>query len=262
MNNINNCDFGIQKIEEKIKPLKISLMSHPIYEHIIDENTLRKFMEDHVYSVWDFQSLLKSLQKNLSCVEIPWRPTSIKEARRLINEIVLDEESGNHPDGGYVSHFELYREAMLEAGADISKIDLLIKRLNNGVNTTEIIEENVSENANKFVKCTFEYIFTNNLCELMSIFTFGREDIIPSMFEKIIESFSEKNKKNWKKFKFYLNEHIICDRDRHGPMAKNILNLVCKKDKEKWNIAEKSALESLKQRIIMWDNIVESIKSK
>ena len=40
-------------------------------------------MENHVYSVWDFQSLLKSLQINLSCVEIPWIPTFDRDARRF-----------------------------------------------------------------------------------------------------------------------------------------------------------------------------------
>ena len=260
MNNIQHYNDGINKIEEKIKPLKKCLMVHPIYKHIKDEKTLRQFMENHIFSVWDFQSLLKSLQKNLSCIEIPWRPTQNKEARRLINEIVLDEESGNHPDGGYASHFELYREAMLDAGADVTRIDKLIKKIDKCSDVNEIIDENVSENASQFVKFTFKYINANNLCELMSIFTFGREDIIPSMFEKIIGSFSDKNKKNWEKFKFYLKEHITCDSDRHGPMAKNILKIICKNNTEKWKIAENSAVESLKQRIIMWDNIVQSIK--
>ena len=48
----------------------------------------------------------KSLQKNLTCVEIPWYPTEDKVSRRLINEEIIDQN--NNP----VSHFELYVESM------------------------------------------------------------------------------------------------------------------------------------------------------
>ena len=73
-------------------------------------------MEAHVFAVWDFQSLLKGLQRLVTCVEVPWLPTSDPEARRLLNEIVLDEESDQAPGGGYLSHFELYLQAMRECG--------------------------------------------------------------------------------------------------------------------------------------------------
>tara|TARA_Y100001970_G_scaffold286588_1_gene409096 strand:- start:301 stop:1020 length:720 start_codon:yes stop_codon:yes gene_type:complete len=236
-------------------------MFHPIYGHINDEKTLKIFMENHVYSVWDFQSLLKSLQVNLSCIEIPWIPTSNRESRRFINEIVLDEESSGHPNGGYASHFELYREAMGEVGAECTKIDILISELRNGKNINYVINKYVSNNAKKFVKSTFKYIFSKNLCELMAIFTYRREDIIPDMFEKLIKSFNKENQKRWSKFTFYLKEHIICDRDKHGPMAKNILYNLCKENELKWNKAENAAVNILNQRILMWDKILVSIST-
>jgi hypothetical protein len=69
------------------------LLSHHLYQHICDERSLRLFMRAHVFAVWDFQSLIKALQRMLTCVEIPWLPSGDPLARRLINEIVLDEES-------------------------------------------------------------------------------------------------------------------------------------------------------------------------
>ena len=71
-------------------------------------------------------------QKNLTCITIPRLPSDDPEARRLINEIILDEESGPHPDGGFVSHFVLYLDAMDEAGAAHSNIQRLINELQQG----------------------------------------------------------------------------------------------------------------------------------
>jgi len=70
-----------------------AVRTHPLYEHVSDEHSLRLLMRTHVFAVWDFQSLLKSLQRSLTCVEVPWLPTADAEARRFVNEIVLEEES-------------------------------------------------------------------------------------------------------------------------------------------------------------------------
>jgi hypothetical protein len=90
-------------------------------------------MESHVFAVWDFQSLLKAMQQRLTCTSIPWVPTPDAEARRLVNEIVLDEESDALPEGGSASHFELYLHGMRNAGADTGPIDRMIETLRAGV---------------------------------------------------------------------------------------------------------------------------------
>jgi len=109
-------DATEQQLETALAPLRERLMTHPLYAHLRDEETLRIFMAAHVFAVWDFQCLLKALQRLVTCVEVPWLPTADPEARRLLNEIVLDEESDQAPGGGYLSHFELYRQAMQEWG--------------------------------------------------------------------------------------------------------------------------------------------------
>ena len=83
------------------------LVRHRIYGLVDSAARLRRFMESHVFAVWDFQSLLKAMQQRLTCTSIPWVPTPDAEARRLVNEIVLDEESDALPEGGSASHFEL-----------------------------------------------------------------------------------------------------------------------------------------------------------
>jgi hypothetical protein len=86
--------------------------------------------------VWDFQCLLKALQREVTCVDVVWRPTPDPAARRLVNEIVLDEESDAAPDwlgGGHLSHFELYLAAMDRAGADAGPIRGLLADLEAGL---------------------------------------------------------------------------------------------------------------------------------
>ena len=82
-----------QQLEITLAPWRERVVAHPLNAHVRDEGTIRIFMAAHVFAVWDFQSLLKALQRLVTCVEVPWLPTSDPEARRLLNEIVLDEES-------------------------------------------------------------------------------------------------------------------------------------------------------------------------
>src|SRR5260370_36978106 len=126
-------DATEQQLEITLAPWRERVVAHPLYAHLGDEGTIRIFMVAHVFAVWDFQSLLKALQRLVTCVEVPWLPTSDPEARRLLNEIVLDEESDQAPGGGYLSQFEVYLQAIREYGANVTPLQTFLGQLRAGV---------------------------------------------------------------------------------------------------------------------------------
>ena len=115
----------IQNVIDHIESSQKELVNHKIYSKISSVDELKIFMENHIYAVWDFMSLLKALQVNLTCIKNPWIPSDNTQAARFINEIVLEEETDEIKGGGVISHFELYLEAMKQIGANTSKICLL-----------------------------------------------------------------------------------------------------------------------------------------
>ena len=84
---------NLLNILDETQQERTALKTHPLYNSIKTEKHLHIFMQNHVYAVWDFMSVLKSLQRDFTCVEIPWRPKNNGNLSRLLNEIVLAEES-------------------------------------------------------------------------------------------------------------------------------------------------------------------------
>ena len=109
-----------------------ALINHPLYNAMNSIDAIQRFMETHVFAVWDFMSLLKRLQLDLTCATIPWTPVGNPVTRRLINEIVFGEESDVDQNGNATSHFELYIKAMEDIGADTSAIKSFIQQLEQG----------------------------------------------------------------------------------------------------------------------------------
>src|ERR1700733_14028231 len=121
----------IEKLKEAIDPARRAVVSHPFYSRLGSMDAVVTFMEHHVFAIWDFMSLLKTLQGRLTCAQVPWLPSGPTASRRLINDIVLDEESDEFGTG-FISHFELYLDGMRQAGADTTRIDALIDPLRGG----------------------------------------------------------------------------------------------------------------------------------
>ncbi len=177
---------GIERLEKNITEARDRVVHHPLYASLDTHEALVTFMEHHIFAVWDFMSLLKSLQRNLTCVDVPWIPTGPTGSRRLINDIVMVEESDELGDG-FISHFELYVNGMREAGADTTAIDSLISVLREGRPVLEALREaGVPKPSIMFAGVTWSIIESKPVHCQAAAFAFGREDLIPDMFTQVV----------------------------------------------------------------------------
>ena len=232
------------------------LVSHPVYGLVDSPARLRRFMETHVFAVWDFQSLLKAMQQLLTCTTVPWLPSADPEARRLVNEIVLDEESDELPEGGAASHFELYLDGMRRAGADTRPIDRLIALLREAVPLSRALAScGGPPAAVRFVQRSFAVIETASVHRIAAAFTYGREDVIPDMFRGLVATLADREPAAWGPFRFYLERHIAHDDEKHAPVCRRIMARLCGDDSARWAEASATARDCLEARIALWDAI-------
>lgn len=251
---------SIDKIEKRLAPFRDELVNHRIYGEINRLEALQLFMEQHVFAVWDFMSLLKVLQRRICCVEVPWLPPVDAQACRFINEIVLAEESDGNILVGFASHFDIYHRSMKQCGSSTAGIDSFLGELRRGVSVqTALASPTVPKAARNFVEHTFSVIDSGNLCAIASAFTFGREDLLPDVFQRIVDKLDVEAGGKLADFKYYLERHIGLDGDEHGPMARTLVQSLCGSDESQWQVAEETAVNCLIARRILWDGIYETI---
>jgi hypothetical protein len=225
-------------------------------------------MQSHVFAVWDFMSLLKALQSQLTCTAVPWSPTPFPASRRFINEIVLGEESDIYGTRA-ISHFELYLQAMRESGASTHTIDTLIQQLREGSTVSAALALcGAPEHAQRFVQTTFQIIERGEIHATAAAFTFGREDLIPEMFRGFLRDLDagqythegSQIHRSLRTLRWYFDRHIEVDGEDHGPMALRMISELCGDDARKWTEAAEAAETALRSRIALWDGIATSLK--
>ncbi|MGC4759987.1 DUF3050 domain-containing protein [Micromonospora trifolii] len=249
---------GIERLERAVTDRRDVVVKHPLYANLDTHEALVTFMQHHVFAVWDFMSLLKSLQRQLTCVSVPWIPTGPTGSRRLINDIVMVEES-DELGGGYISHFELYVQGMAEAGADTTAVNALIDLLRAGRPVTEALAEaGVPAASARFAATTWQIIESTPVHCQAAAFAFGREDLIPDMFTQVVSVNEHSNRLHT--FVDYLERHIEVDGEQHTPMAMQMLADLCGDDDSKWQECADTVNTALAARARLWDDILAAIK--
>ncbi|QHD04367.1 DUF3050 domain-containing protein [Pseudomonas sp. R76] len=238
---------------------KLQLCSHPLFVEITSLNKLQLFMEHHVFAVWDFMTLTKRLQQDLTCTQLPWLPPTDPQAARLINEIVLGEESDEHPKGGHCSHFELYLEAMAEVGADTTAVQRFIELQRQSVPASAALQMiEVPPSVACFVDSTLQVALNAPTHCVAAAFLHGRESVVAPMFERILHG-NACIERQAPTLSHYLSRHIELDSQDHEPAAQQLLQRLIGTDPARQRQADEMALVAVQSRLSLWDTVRVSL---
>lgn len=239
-----------------------ALQQHRVFSLVRSTADLHVFMRWHVFAVWDFMSLVKRLQRDLTCVSLPWVPPANPKAARLINEIVLGEESDEGLNGGHASHFELYLEAMREVGIHATEVLPFIRYLTSGYPIQQALDKaGVHPAVGRFVKATLETATKGQTHEVLGSFFYGRENVIPRMFSSLLESWTV-DAASAPTFVYYLKRHIELDGDSHGPAAEVLIEEWLQGDALKRDEMTAAALNAIDHRMALWDALADQLSQQ
>lgn len=228
-----------------------------MYAAIDSVPRLRAFMETHVFAVWDFMSLLKRLQRDLTCLDLPWRPPPVASLARFVNEVVLEEESDLGPSGP-CSHLELYLGAMREVGASTVAFERFLDRLATSSPASALDHPDIAPAIRSFVGETMRCASHASTVEVMAVFLFGREALLPEIYERLLPC-CEVDGQTATMLRFYLQRHIEVDGGSHGPIARRALTELAGDDAAAWTAATAAAHQALAARHALWDVALERV---
>jgi len=258
---LESADAQLAALEATIAPLQRNLESHRLYSLLNSVDAVCTFMNFHIYAVWDFMSLAKSLQNSLACQDIPWVPVERPDLARLINDIILTEESDVNIHNEAQSHFGMYLDAMQDMGLSTEPMTDFIRLIKKGTPVSEALRAaKVRASVVDFVESNFQTIASNKVHMVASSFAFGRETMIPAMFLQILKQ--KRDDEMYKKFVYYLERHVEVDRDEHGPAALEMIKTLCGTDPRKWEEATLAATKALENRHRFWDAIADALGTK
>ena len=249
---------------DHLSDLRAALLDHPIYTHVVSVADLRQFMEDHVFAVWDFMSLLKRLQQDMTCIRVPWFPAGNARAARLINDIVIGEETDVDPDGSYVSHLDLYLRAMRDIGASTREFEKFRSLVLIGIPVDVALARiGAPLHVRAFVAHTMALANSGSTEEVLAAFFYGREDIIPEMFRRLLDTLygAKNNNARLRRFIYYIDRHIELDGDSHGPMGRELLSDLIANSPHRGEQALQAACSSIEARIRLWNGTLSKLRN-
>ncbi len=284
----------------RVEPFQAKLATHYIYTRVRDQAGLQVFMKNHVFAVWDFMTLIKTLQAQLTCVTTPWLPPANPLAARLINEIILGEETDEIGRDEYLSHYALYLRAMGEIGADPGPMLRFEQALRGGATVADTLPPlDICDATKAFVLGTMRAA-GGQTHEVAAALLLAREDLIPVMFDRVVREMDGRAavdsrlaragrelrerapsrlrglvpgsvKQGWQRydqehpdpranFRLNLQRHVHLDGEEHGPMGRRMLMELCGDDQQKWEEATLAARVALEARIALWDGVLLAIE--
>lgn len=247
-------------LNQQLTDFKNKLQEHPAFYSIQSLAELRTFTTCHIFLVWDYMSLLKSLQTKLTCVQTPWKPVQSPYTRYLINSLVLKEESDIAADGNYASHYEMYRNAMQVMKADTGLMDNLMAHVETNMPVIKAIElSNIPGPLKDFLEYTFWVVQKSSLHEQAAVLCYGREGFGHQLLFHRLMALEESHKEDVQPFLYYLKRKNEINEKYHSQLSAILLEQLCGDDEKKWHEATQAANQSLRNRIRLFDYIQERI---
>ncbi|MFZ3042036.1 MAG: DUF3050 domain-containing protein [Thiobacillus sp.] len=249
--------------DEFIESLRVKLEAHPIYAAVSTLDDLRVFMRHHVYSVWDFMSLIKYLQHEIAPARWPWTPGGDASVQRFINELVLEEETDIALPGqeGFTSHYMLYLAAMREIGADADTPARFVQQVAEQGIEAALASGHAPAPSAAFTRTTFCFLASGKPHTVAAALALGREHVIPSMFRAFLSRMAVTDAQA-PSFHYYLNRHVHLDEDFHAPLSLRLLAALCGDDADRWREAEAAAEAAVNARLQFWDGVLKALPSQ
>jgi len=199
----------------------------------------------------------------MTCVTVPWFPTDNSKAARLINDIVIGEETDVGPDGSYVSHLALYLRAMRDIGASTRQFEKFRSLVLVGIPVEVALAQiGAPPHVQTFVAHTMTLANSGSTEEVLAAFFYGREDIIPEMFRRLLDTLygTKHNNDSLRHFIYYIDRHIELDGDSHGPKGRELLEDLVTNSPEARERALRAACRSIKARIGLWNGTLSRLR--
>ncbi len=252
----------IEALKADIAKEYTALGQHPVFSALNTIDDLRVFMEMHVFAVWDFMSLAKRLQREFTTLTLPWTPPANVVAARLINDILLGEETDDAPGGKHMSHYDLYVASMREVGASTAKVEAFIELVRRGETVENALTKvDADPVVARFVTATINTALNRPTHEVLGSFFYSRENVIPTMFTGLLKQWGL-DRERAPVFVFYLERHIQLDSERHGPAAKTIIEELFGQDETKLKELHVAALAAVRERRIFWDGVLMRLQQR
>ncbi|MDB5765516.1 MAG: transposase [Collimonas fungivorans] len=249
----------VESLQLILKDKHKSLTNHAVFSAIRTKKDLRLFMEWHVFAVWDFMSLVKRLQADLTTTAVPWYPPANPHAARLINEIVLGEESDLTPKGA-MTHFDLYLSAMKEIGASTRQIEQFLAMIRKGdALAAALSRAEAVAPIQRFVTSTISTCKDGQTHQVVGSFFYGRENVIPDMFQALLQTWRI-DPASVPELTFYLERHIEVDSGDHGPAAQRMIDEITGNDPAQLREVLEAGIRAIDERHHLWDSLLAALQ--
>jgi hypothetical protein len=177
---------------------------------------------------------------------------------------VIGEETDVDPDGSYVSHLDLYLHAMADIGASTLQFDRFRSLVLVGVPVEVALTRiGVPPHVQAFVAHTMALANSGSTEEVLAAFFYGREDIIPEMFRRLLDTLygAKHNNDRLRHFIYYIDRHIELDGDSHGPIGRELLEDLLANSPHKVERARRAACSSIEARIRLWNGTLSNLRN-